>query len=511
MVIGSTRRGSCGVRAGARAAACSGLAVVAFLLVMQLACLAPGRSSGAASAFTVVTPSGNATLPAGGDSATYLTEANRSAYNPAETRLTPSNAAHIKQLWAANVGAIVYAQPALVNGTIYLPTWGGYLVALNATSGSLIYSSFLGTQSACAGSGTAGIASSPTVVGSTLYVGGASGQWLAVNAGNGSPLWNVTTGSPARGFYNWASPLLVGNEEYVGLASSCDHPLVPAAVLAINTTTHAIDGRFNTTLNGSLGASVWSSPAYDPILDEIFATTGNPSANSNSLPYSESILALSPQTLHLLGSWQIPQNIRVPDGDFGSTPTIVDTGHLSLVTALNKDGFYYAWNRSNISTGPVWKVWVGASPHDIAPSAYDGTQLYVSVGSNMRSHGQVYTGSLWAIDPSTGKVLWTFGFGSPAMTAPYVANGLVVVEAGARLYVVEASDGKLLRTLTTPSGRFINAPLISHGMILAGSSNGHLYAFGIPVPQPPRSSSGGGPPAGHSASSGPLLLASRRV
>jgi outer membrane protein assembly factor BamB len=458
-----------------------GLAFGLVGLLMAVVLVAPtsGTRSGPGSAGPGAAPSAALVLSPGGDSLTYLTSSTRGAHNPNETVLNPSNAPSIKQLWVANVHSTVYSQPTVRNGTVYLPTWGGYLDTLNATSGAPIYSTFLGTQTGCFGKGTVGIASSPTLEGSTLYVGGAGGQWLAVSASNGSRLWSVTTGSPSLGFYNWASPLLVHGEEYVGLASSCDNPLVPGAVLAINTTTHAVDGRFNTTLNGSLGASVWSSPSYDPDLNEVFATTGNPSNNTSSMPYAESILAFQPPTLRLLGSWQVPTSTQVPDGDFGSTPTIVDIGRLHLVVALNKDGYVYAWNRSNLGAGPVWKLLVGASQHDIASASFDGRQLYVSVGSSIRLHGQWFQGSLWAIDPVTGRANWTDPLPSPAITSPYAANGLVVVEAGAHLYVARASDGRVLQSLSISTGRFINSPLISHGILFAGSSSGHLYAFGL--------------------------------
>lgn len=433
----------------------------------------------------------------GGDSATYLTSATRSSYNPLETFLSSSNAGAMKQLWAVNVGSTVYSQPAVVAGVAYLPTWGGDLYALNATNGTVVYHRFLGTQTACAGAGTAGIASSPSVVGPTLYVGGSPDQWFAVDTSNGTVQWSITTGTPSLGYYNWASPLIVGTEEYVGLASNCDHPLVPAAVLAINTTTHRIDARFNTTLNGSVGASEWSSPTYDPDLNQIFATTGNPGTSNDSKPYAESILALQPATMKLISSWEIPASAQIADGDFGATPTIVDVGHLKLVVAQNKDGYVYAWNRSNIAAGPVWQDFFKASDRNIASASFDGQQLYVGSGAAVTFQGKSFAGGLRAIDPVNGAVNWTVPLNGPVITAPYSANGLVAVEAGLHLTVIDTKDGKVLSSFTLPSGRYINAPLISHGILYAGANDGHLYAYGIPS-----STTSGGGHGGHGGHGG---------
>lgn len=458
----------------ARAALLTSAVAVAGLLGLPGVALVGGAGGTIAS---VVHP---ATFVPGGDSSTYLTSLTRASYNPLETLLSPSDAGSMKELWAANVGSTVYAQPAVVAGVAYVPTWGGDLYALNATNGTVLYHTFLGTQTACGGYGTAGIASSPSVVGSSLYVGGSPDKWFAIDPSNGTVQWSLTTGIPSKGFYNWASPLIVGTEEYVGLASNCDHPLVPAAVLEINTTTHAIDARFNTTLHGTNGASEWSSPTYDPDLHQIFATTGNPGLANNSKPYAESILALQPSTMRLLSSWQIPASTQIFDGDFGSTPTIVDVGHLQLVVALNKDGYLYAWNRSNLAAGPVWQDFFGASQRDIASASFDGNQLYVGFGAGVSFQGRNYTGALRAIDPVNGTVNWTVPLVGPVLTAPYSANDLVAVESGAHLTVIETDDGKVLKAFGLSSGRYINAPLISHGILYAGANDGHLYAYGIP-------------------------------
>ncbi|HZY69742.1 MAG TPA: PQQ-binding-like beta-propeller repeat protein [Thermoplasmata archaeon] len=461
--------------------------------------VAPGRSAGTSRYYPNVPP--------GGDLSTYLSGVTRHANNPNETVLNVTDAHSIKQLWSFYANKSVFSQPAVVNGVVYLPTWSGYLDAINLTDRALVYRTFEGTQVGCSGRGTAGSDSSPTLRAGSLYFGAAGPLWLAVGARNGTTLWNVSGGPVSKGFFNWGSPLLVGTEEYVGLASFCDRPLVPAALLAINTTTHHVDAVFNTTLNSTLGASIWSSPSYDPELNEVFATTGNGGRNRTSHLYAESILAFTPGTLTLVGHWRVPSGQVVIDGDFGATPTIYDQGGTPFIAALNKDGFVYAWNRTNVTAGPVWSTSVGASDHDIASMSYDGSHLYVGVGAPVSLNGKSFNGSLWALNPDTGSPVWETGLPAPVFTAPFSANGLVVVASGGAVFVLAANNGTVLTKLSPGVGYFVNAPEITHGIILAGSSDGRLYAYGLPPALVPGSVPGGVPRTGAPATVVPLLVA----
>lgn len=465
----------------------AGLAGVVLAAATAVVLALPSGFAWAAAPLGAAGPRYYPNVPPGGDSSMYLTGVTHHANNPNETILNVSDAHAITQLWSYYAGKSVFSQPAVVNGVVYLPTWGGYLDAINLTNRLQFYSTNLGTQVGCSGRGTAGMDSSPALAGGVLYVGAPGPLWQAVGAHNGTPLWNVSGGSASMGFFNWGSPLILGTEEYVGLASFCDKPLVPAALLEINTTTHLVDAVFNTTLNSTLGASIWSTPSYDAQLNEVFVTTGNGGRNKTSHLYAESILALTAGTLKLVGHWRVPGSVAVIDGDFGATPTIYDRGGKPFVAAMNKDGYVYAWNRTNVTAGPVWSTSVGASDHDIASLSYDGKYLYAGVGATTSLNGKSYNGSIWALDPDDGSPVWETGLPAPVFTGAYSANGLVVVESGKSVYVLAASNGTILKQLSPGVGMFTNYPLISHGIILAGSTNGRLYAYGLPAALVPKS------------------------
>jgi len=69
---------------------------------------------------------------------------------------------------------------------------------------------------------------------------------------------------------------------------------------------------------------------------------------------------------------------------------------------------------------------------------------------------------------------------SSVLGAVTVASGIVVVEGGHELVVVESSSGKTLFTYKEPGARslFYAAPSISAGVLYAANMDGKLYAFG---------------------------------
>ena len=131
---------------------------------------------------------------------------------------------------------------------------------------------------------------------------------------------------------------------------------------------------------------------------------------------------------------------------------------LPLVGAINKDGFFYALNRNNLAAGYVWRRQVanpGPDPESgdssASSSAFGGGRLYVSGGFTTIT-GTLRKGSIRALNPTTGAVLWERGFNGgtdgPVLGALAYANGLVVGSAGNNTYVLDASNGNILKTLS---------------------------------------------------------------
>jgi outer membrane protein assembly factor BamB len=479
-----------------------GLTVVALLVLAAMS----GSASSALAATTVrsATTAPTASAPVTADWPTYLADGQRSGASPGDTMLSPANAGQLAKLWSFKTGGVIAASATVVSGTVYVGSWDGYEYALDALSGALKWKTFLGITSAPGCSpASAGVSSAATVSGGVVYVGGGDSFWYALDAGTGNILWRVFSGdnSASGGHYNWSSPLVYNGFAYVGVASLGDCPLVQGQLLKVNLTTQQVVGTFNVVPAGQVGGGVWTSPAVDPVTNTIFMTTGTISNATQTL--AQAFVAVDANTLALKDSWQLPPNQAVIDSDWGTSPTLFsDSANHPLIAAINKNGYAYALNRANLAAGPVWQVKTsvgGVCPTcgdgSVSSGAFAGGNLFLGGGNATTSAGTGYAGMVRSLDPATGAFHWEHGAPGPVVPALGYANGLVIDGAGAWVEVLNASDGSRLYSFMTNAPIF-GSPSVASGEIFAGSSDGSVYAFGLPNPPPPAPPADGNCPAG---------------
>ncbi len=454
------------------------LVIVSLFLLSSWGTLVIGAngSISATGPSTTITTSTKA-MPAAGDWPTYLQNPTRTSANLAESTLSSASVKKIKELWSYNTGDVISGSTTVVGNTAYVGSWNGEEYALNTSTGALLWHAFLGnsTSPKC---GNTGLAGSATVANDTLYIGGGDGYWYVLNATTGSIEWKVLVGPPSQGFFNWASPLVYGGFAYVGVASYCDMPLVPGGLLQVNLTSHEIQNEFRTTPAGVLGSSVWGSPSIDLKTQTVFFTTGN---NYPKQPgeFADAVVAVQAANVsNLVSSWTIPASKQVVDGDFGSSPTLFTTSAgVTLMGALDKNGYFYAFNASDLAAGPLWadKITTGQS---VGSAAFGQGLVYVAAGT-ADYKGIRSSGAAWALNPATGAVVWEQTLWAKSVSAPAYANGILVVDAGKHLFILNATTGSKLKEPPCTS-TFYSPPAIAHGKIFVGCTNGQEFAFGIP-------------------------------
>jgi polyvinyl alcohol dehydrogenase (cytochrome) len=441
-------------------------------------------------------PLRGAQAQASGDWPTYLKNGARTGYNSAETVVTPATAPNLAQLWADTAGGAVSAEPIQVNGVVYYGSWDGYEHAVGAATGTQLWSAFLGqtTNTNCYPP-TLGVASTATVGAITVngtaaqavFVAGGDSNFYALNASTGAVIWKTPLGTQSDRFL-WSSPLLYHGSIYEGIAS-CGDGRVRGGIAQLNPATGTVQHTLYTAPSGCTGANVWGSPTVDTATGDIYFATGDAKSCSSPEPLAEAVVKTD-SSLNLLDSWQVPASQKVVDGDFGSTPTLF-TATISgvvhqMVGVQNKNGIYYAFDRSAISQGPLWhkRMAVGGSgpfgKADISPSAWDGHHLFVG-GEQTTIGGVTCAGSIRELQPATGKTAWADCLQSgPVLGAVTAVPGVAFVGAGNTAYAVGTSTGAILwRQQDTKSGsKFWGAPAISNGHVYFGNQDGNLYAFG---------------------------------
>jgi outer membrane protein assembly factor BamB len=461
------------------------LAVVAVGILLILSPLLLVQSSEGALRSAPVPASGTAsplTPAAGTNYPTYLYNLVRTDNVGSQGTVNQYNAHELRSLWNYSAGGAIWSQPIVANGVAYFGAGDGYEYAIGVLNGSLLWKTYVGLDNdtqTCGGAAGPGVTSTATFSSGRIYVSGGDSVFYALNATTGRVYWQLPIGGTiAQGFYLWASPLIYNHSAYVGIASQCGKPQVPAGLERISLVTHSEIAYFNSSVPDPNGSSIWGSPSINTATNTIFVSTGNPYAAASQ--YSESMVELNASTLAVIRSWQVPAAQAIPDGDFGVTPSLFQLPNgLAVVAGENKNGYLYEWYQSNLT--PVWEDKIGTeiNDHFSATEAY-GT-LY-AIGHGATINGVNYSSAIYAINPSTGAYLWEVGTNqSPTAgyAAPMLLDHVVVAPIGATLFVLDARTGAILDTIT-PGGTLVPPSSYSGGELFYASGN-IVHALDIPM------------------------------
>ncbi len=424
---------------------------------------------------------------------TYRADLARTGYYPSETGLTAANVKNLKLHWTATGGEGSFAQPIVANDLVYWGDWNGLEHATDL-AGHDVWTRNLGQTvdndclPAVAGvSGTATIGATST--GSIAYVPGGDGYMYALDALTGDVIWSTYLGTPDAAppaLYLWASPILFNGSIYEGVSSFGDCPLIQGSVVQMDATTGAIQHVANLVPDGCIGAGVWTSPAIDPSDGSVYVTTGTPNACHNpGDSLAPSIVKLRASDLAILSYWTVPMALQqYGDMDFGGTPTLfnatINGVPRALVGAINKDGLFFAWDRSDLAAGPVWQSTVAdpsGSPRSIVSAAWDGTYLYVGGGGAIINGTSCY-GNISALDPATGAFIWRSC--ADFMTAGITEVPGMIIEgqgAGGRLVFLNTANGATLHTYNTKS-TVQGEVTVRNGIVYVPLANGNMVALG---------------------------------
>jgi alcohol dehydrogenase (cytochrome c) len=268
------------------------------------------------------------------------------------------------------------------------------------------------------------------------------------------------------------------------------------------------------------GAPTWLPGTYDPKLDTVYWGTGNPNpdwdANSlrGTLLYSSSVLALSPETGKMKWFYQFtPHDIW--DFDSVSEPLLVDASvdgaTVPAIAHADRNGYLYVINRvtgkliyavpllDKINWGTVTRIQSAANarkPYELypsviggknwEPSAYDPQKHLMVIpllegsieidplpksdmnpkpatfngGAGFKK--AVLSGSVVAIDITSGKQVWKKRFRSPMLDGALItAGGLVFIGTPeGKLLALDEATGDTVWSTKTASG--LNASPITY-------------------------------------------------
>src|ERR1700722_6937220 len=455
---------------------------------------------------------------ASGPRATYHADSARTG-DSTDTSITAANATSLTQQWSVKETAAISTQAIVTGGTVYWGDWNGIEHA-TTTTGKQLWATSIGIApkpKACPFKlGPIGVVSSATVgeIGDkkALWVGGGNGSLYALDASTGAVIWRTQLGEPPLHVL-WSSPALYNGSIYEGVASWNDCPLANGAFYRENASTGAVQAVSHLSQQAScLGPGLWSSASVDRSDNSIYVSTSNANQRSKpdqtcTLPDADAVRKLDATALAEKSVGRVPLAQQVSASDFGASPMLFSATiggvNRQLVGAVNKNGVYYALDRTNLAAGPVWTyaaedaATAQATSSDnacqdrntISTSAWAGSGSPVIVAGVALS-GLSCIGTVAALDPATGRPIWQAPVGGDVQCAVTEVPGLVAVGAGPFLQVLSSSSGAALFPYHEPTGPdtsngqrqshfFWAPPTLSGSKLIIGNEDGYFRAFGL--------------------------------
>ncbi|MFZ1023086.1 MAG: PQQ-binding-like beta-propeller repeat protein [Thermoplasmata archaeon] len=450
----------------------------------------------------------------------YLYNPQHVSSNPNDTVISAANASSLTLSWASQIttaspiASVIAASTEVVGDMAYVGDWDGNETALNATTGAIVWQTFLGQTNVPNCNSPRGVTSSAAVYDGTVYVGGGDDYWYALNASTGAVEWRTYVGnnSAAGGNYNWASPVIYNGYEYIGVSSDCDLPLVRGELMQVDLANHTVVNQFYTVPVGKLGGTIWTTPTIDAAQNEILISEGNCKGdNYAESPYCGGLVALNLtnisqgscsstcDTSQIMGYWQDVTCVpAISDCDMTPTATLFksSTG-TEMVETADKNGTMWVFDAADINAGPVWhtKIALGGSIDKgkglAATPVWTGKYL-IGAGQEVKIGATTYWGSIAALWPDNGTIAWQTPLPQDQTTfgAVVYQNG-AIIEGGANLdpsspneyngtlFILNASNGAVLWEYETP-GLFYGSATVALGHIYIGNYLGTLYCFGVP-------------------------------
>jgi alcohol dehydrogenase (cytochrome c) len=288
-------------------------------------------------------------------------------------QITPKNVTNLIPQWvfqadASNPGRGLETTPLVADGVMYVTGNANQAWALDARTGRAIwtYKRQLPNNvsgSVCCGPGNRGFA----LLGDRLYLGTLDAHLVALERTTGKVIWDVQVGDLKNANSITMAPLVVKTKIIVGVAGS---EFASRGFLdAYDAETGKRAWRFYTiplpgepggetwpneeaALRG--GGGLWVTGTYDPLLNNVYFGVGNPNPDyygddrlGDNL-YTCSLVALDPDTGNLRWHYQFTPH-DVHDWDSAHVPVLADLpmgGETrKVVMVANRNSFFYTLDR----------------------------------------------------------------------------------------------------------------------------------------------------------------------
>jgi alcohol dehydrogenase (cytochrome c) len=477
-------------------------------------------------------------------------------------QLTPQNVAGLKLAWAyqpTRPAGNVETSPVVVDGIMYVTEPPSTVTALDAHTGNKLWtwSPILKNVVAIGLFQTnRGVA----VLDHRVYVATLDAHLVALDATSGAVIWSALVADNKMGYAITAAPLAIDGKILIGTGGS------EAAVRGFLDCYDAKTGKrlwriWTVPAPGEPGAetwgdsvpaggTTWNAGAYDPKLNLIYWGTGNPAPdwNGDGRPgdnlYTCALLAIDPDAGKVKWFFQFSPH-ETHDWDSSEPPVLFDDvvkgKPRKLLGFANRNGFYYVLDRETgefISGTPyvkeTWAKGLDAKGRPIplpnSDPSPEGTLVYPSItgainwtsnsyspitklfyvdaremgsyfvkgttakwemgkfpmgaGGERALSGDDAYGAIRALDSTTGKMKWEFRLHSPSWVGTLATAGGLVFSGSdeGNFFALDAVTGKPLWDINLGASLRSNPVTFATGskqyvFVTAGTT---YFVFGLP-------------------------------
>ena len=481
--------------------------------------------------------------------------------------ITPANVGLLGMRWIKQFDIAdpnIEATPLFVDGTLFMVADVGHVLALDAKTGAVIWEYKRPIPADLPTLDFGLVNRGLAVQGSTIFFGTPDGYLVAISANDGKIIWQTSVASSSDGYSISGAPLVVDRSVLVGIAGG--EFGIRGFLAAYDVSTGKQQWKFDTIPGpGEIGHETWENDAwktggggtwitgsYDPSTDLLYWGVGNPSPDysgdvrpGDNL-FTDGVIALHASTGKLAWYFQFTPHDE-EDRDAAQTPVLADLSIKGVVRKVicwpNRNGFYYVLDRAtgeflagvpfvevNWATGltltgrPILAeaAKVSTEGRRISPGIDGGTNwqnpafdqkrdsifipanesssIFTKLAPDKVTRGEngLYNGSGWnrngpvtrnviAIDAATGTRKWEYrapsdsdiGYGSSGLLS--TEGGLVLGASGGVFFALDADTGRELwrRSL---GGNTKSAPIsfrLDGRQVVVVAAGRALFEFGL--------------------------------
>jgi outer membrane protein assembly factor BamB len=254
---------------------------------------------------------------------------------------------------AAGATGNFQSTPVVADGCLYVGTNSGSIIAANADTGEVVWTTDIPASPLLAG--LSGGVFSLTVDDNKVFAlvsADAAPTAVALDQDTGKVLWRNTV-SKEKGAYTNASPVIIGQYLFMGISGPEDVEKAPhpgGYALLDKDTGELITRRYTISekdqARGQFGSSLWGTSVYDPKTGFVYDGTGQPANKGSEHSRSNAIVKIDLNKggnfAEIVDSYHGDYDDR-QDVDFGASPTMLrNKKGEALIAVLQKSGKLHA-------------------------------------------------------------------------------------------------------------------------------------------------------------------------